>query len=108
MIEQRRVDFKKIKSIVSFKQILEHYGLFKGLKLCGEKQFKGPCPFCRTKRNISFGVNLECNCYHCFGCGLSGDILDFVARKERINLAHAAVRVAEWFEIDAEWKGPKS
>ena len=41
------------------------------------KEYKGLCPF-HAEKTPSFSVNEEKGLFHCFGCGVSGDVFDFV------------------------------
>lgn len=51
----------------------------------------GLCPF-HNEKTPSFHVNDEKEFYHCFGCGAHGDVIDFVAQNEGIELS-AAVEI---------------
>lgn len=44
-------------------------------------EFVSCCPF-HDERTPSFYFNLEKKVYHCFGCGISGNLVDFVKRVE--------------------------
>lgn len=50
----------------------------------------GLCPF-HSEKTPSFGVSASKQLYHCFGCGVGGDLIDFVMRLEGLDF-HAAVR----------------
>jgi DNA primase len=82
------LSFKEIKQRISLEQVLRHYSLFEGLKLKG-KSHRGPCPFCEAANGNPFSVSLEKNCYQCFICNASGNILDFVSRWEGVNIREA-------------------
>lgn len=41
------------------------------------------CPF-HSEKTPSFKINND-NTWHCFGCGLHGDVIDFVMRKNGLN-----------------------
>ncbi len=55
--------------------------------------FKGLCPF-HTENTPSFTVRREGNFYHCFGCGASGDIYDFLMRIEGLEFPEAVESLA--------------
>jgi DNA primase len=82
------LSFKEIKQRISLEQVLRHYNLFEGLTLKG-KSHRGPCPFCEAANGNPFSVSLEKNCYQCFTCNASGNILDFVSRWEGVNIREA-------------------
>ncbi|MEP7223038.1 MAG: CHC2 zinc finger domain-containing protein [Novosphingobium sp.] len=52
-------------------------------------EWKGCCPF-HADRSPSFTIFAGGERFHCFGCGASGDVLDFVARLHGFGLIDAA------------------
>lgn len=52
-------------------------------------EWKGCCPF-HSDRSPSFTIFADGERFHCFGCGASGDVLDYVQRLHRVPLAEAA------------------
>ncbi|MEX0868900.1 MAG: CHC2 zinc finger domain-containing protein, partial [Nitriliruptoraceae bacterium] len=57
------------------------------------RSFKGLCPF-HTEKTPSFTVTPEGNFFHCFGCGASGDIYDFLQRVEGLEFPEAVESLA--------------
>ena len=57
------------------------------------KSFKGLCPF-HTERTPSFTCTPEGNFFHCFGCGASGDIYDFLQRVEGMDFPESVETLA--------------
>jgi len=53
--------------------------------------YKGLCPF-HAEKTPSFHVNPEKGFFHCFGCGVGGDVFKFLELHEKINF-HEAVRL---------------
>lgn len=99
MSDSKSIDFQAIKSQVSILQILEHYGLMNRLTQVGEI-ITGKCPVHENNRNIAFRANTTINCWNCFNqCGCSGDIIDFVRRKERVSAQKAAHLIISWFKL---------
>ena len=94
------VDFKKIKSNVSMRDILDRYGLLEGLKQKGDELI-GLCPFHKETEG-SFRANLKKNAFHCFGCKAKGNVLDFVRLKEGDSIREAGLLIQDWFEIPSE------
>jgi len=90
------VDFKQIKSSVTFEQVLAHYGI--QLKPAKGDELLGLCPF-HEDTKPSFRVNIKKRVFHCFGCDAKGNVLDFVARKESVTIKKAGLMVSEWFGI---------
>lgn len=77
---KRWVDFQQLKQEVGFEEVLGYYGLLEDLHRRGD-ELVGYCPIHDEKRynKNSFSVNTARNIFHCFACGASGNILDFVA-----------------------------
>jgi DNA primase len=57
-------------------------------------RWTGLCPF-HDERTPSFSVNVEEKRYHCFGCGESGDAIQFVQETEGVDFVEAIERLAE-------------
>jgi len=56
--------------------------------------FKGLCPF-HQEKTPSFNVHPQKQIFHCFGCGVGGDVFKFVMLIESISFPEALKRVAE-------------
>ncbi len=54
----------------------------------------GLCPFHKEK-TPSFHVNEERGIYHCFGCGVTGDVFKFVQHVEGLSFVEAVRRLAD-------------
>src|SRR3954447_9058556 len=59
----------------------------------------GLCPF-HDERTPSFSVNAERGFYHCFGCGESGDALDFVQATEGFSFTEALEHLADRYGVE--------
>ena len=57
------------------------------------RSYFGICPFHQEKTG-SFGVSREAGLFHCFGCGVSGDVIGFLVRFHRIGFRDALDRLA--------------
>src|SRR5918999_5943484 len=88
MLKNHVLSFKDLKQRISIEQVLRHYSLFDGLRLKG-KSHRGPCPFFGGEEGSPFSVSLEKNCFQCFVCRVSGNILDVVIKLEGISLRNA-------------------
>ncbi len=73
------------------------------LKRSGAR-FKGCCPFHKEK-TPSFFVSEQTQFYHCFGCGESGDVLNFVMKYYNIGFPDAVEKLAAQYGITID-KGP--
>src|SRR5437762_13924286 len=64
------------------------------LKKAGAQNYSGLCPF-HNEKTPSFSVHDTRHFYHCFGCGLSGDVFSFVQKIENITFPEAVRTVAQ-------------
>ncbi len=61
----------------------------------------GLCPF-HAEKSPSFSVNTGRQIFKCFGCGVGGDVFEFLMRIEGLNFPEAAQRIAGEMGIDIE------
>lgn len=87
--------FENVKAAVTLRQAAEHYGLNVG------RNGMTCCPF-HKDRHPSMKLNEDY--FFCFGCGASGDVIDFTGRLFGIGLKDAAEKLAADFGISAETK----
>ena len=64
------------------------------LRKAGSTNFTGLCPFHKEK-SPSFSVHAVRQFYHCFGCGVSGDVFNFVGKIENVTFPEAVRIVAQ-------------
>ena len=63
------------------------------LRKAGATNYAGLCPFHKEK-SPSFSVHAVRQFYHCFGCGVSGDVFSFVGKIENVSFPEAVRIVA--------------
>jgi len=63
------------------------------LRNAGGGNLKGLCPF-HDEKSPSFSVSPAKGLFHCFGCGVGGDVIRFVERIENLGFTEAAERLA--------------
>jgi DNA primase len=61
----------------------------------------GLCPF-HEERTPSFSVDAQEKLYHCFGCGVGGDVIKFVEEKDGLGFAEAVELLADRYGIELE------
>src|SRR5580700_12094333 len=64
------------------------------LRKAGAQNYSGLCPFHKEK-SPSFSVHAVRQFYHCFGCGVSGDVFSFVGKIENVGFPEAVRIVAQ-------------
>jgi len=85
--------FETVKSAVTVKQAAEYYGykVNRSDMIC--------CPF-HDDRHPSMKLNKDY--FYCFGCGATGDVIDFVARLFGLSSYETAKKLAYDFGIDPD------
>ncbi|HVJ08551.1 MAG TPA: DNA primase [Acidisarcina sp.] len=74
--------------------IVRVIGEYVRLKKAGAQNYSGLCPFHKEK-SPSFSVHAVRQFYHCFGCGVSGDVFSFVGKIENVGFPEAVRIVAQ-------------
>ena len=69
----------------------------------------GLCPF-HEERTPSFSVDAQEKLYHCFGCGVGGDVIKFVEEKEGLGFSEAVELLADRYgvELEREQEDPRA
>jgi DNA primase len=84
-------DFAQIvKQQADIVKVIEQY---MRLRKAGAVNWSGLCPFHKEK-SPSFSVHAVRQFYHCFGCGVSGDVFSFVVKIENVSFPEAVRIVA--------------
>jgi DNA primase len=74
--------------------IVRIVGDYVRLKKAGAQNFSGLCPF-HNEKTPSFSVHATRQFFHCFGCGVSGDVFSFVQKVENITFPEAVRLIAQ-------------
>lgn len=72
--------------------IIEVIGNFIPLKKAGVN-YIASCPF-HTEKSGSFVVSPKKQIYHCFGCGVSGDVFKFLQEYKKLSFEESVIEVA--------------
>ncbi|MDR0597551.1 MAG: DNA primase [Treponema sp.] len=63
----------------------------------------GLCPF-HNEKTASFTVNPDMKWYHCFGCGKSGSVIDFVMEMDKLSFPEAVEQLAKRTGIEVVYE----
>src|SRR5580765_961202 len=74
--------------------IVRIIGDYVKLKKAGAQNYSGLCPF-HGEKTPSFSVHATRQFYHCFGCGVSGDVFSFIQKIENITFPESVRMVAQ-------------
>jgi len=77
--------------------IVEIASQYTTLRLRGRKHV-GLCPF-HNEKTPSFTVDAEKGLYHCFGCGVGGDVFSLIMEKENLSFPEALKHLADKYRI---------
>ncbi|OGD24507.1 MAG: DNA primase [Candidatus Aminicenantes bacterium RBG_13_63_10] len=84
----------QIRGVAALVDIASQYT---ALKKRGAK-FVGLCPF-HVEKTPSFTVDPDKQLYHCFGCGVGGDVFTLVMEKENLTFPEALKHLAQKYNI---------
>ena len=68
------------------------------LKKAGAQNYSGLCPF-HGEKTPSFSVHATRQFFHCFGCGVSGDVFTFVQKIDNVTFPEAVRLVAQKLNV---------
>jgi len=64
--------------------------------------YKGFCPFHNDKNTPSFSVSDEKGLYHCFSCGVGGNVLTFLKEYDKLDFVDSIKELSKIAGIDIE------
>jgi len=96
---------ERVRDAVDFVELV---GARTELKPAGPRRMTGLCPF-HDERTPSFGIDPVEKLYHCFGCGVGGDVFKFAMETEGLDFAAALEALAEraGLELEREAEDPR-
>lgn len=71
------------------------------LRRAGAGRLEGLCPF-HDERSPSFGIDVGQKLYHCFGCGVGGDVYKFAMETEGLDFVGALEYLADRYGVTLE------
>jgi DNA primase len=92
-----RINREIIEEVRAAANIVDVVGSYVPLRKRG-KNYLGLCPF-HGEKEPSFTVSDEKQIFHCFGCGASGSVFDFLMRSRNLSFAEAVKELANRFSI---------
>ena len=82
-----------IEEIVNSNNIVDVVSQYVTLKRSG-RNFLGLCPFHKEK-TPSFSVSPDKQIFHCFGCGVGGNVVHFISKIENLNFKDSLEMLAD-------------
>lgn len=77
------------------------------LKVSGSGTYMGLCPF-HDEKSPSFSVRPALGVWHCFGCGLGGDVFNYVERTENVEFGDAVEILADKYHIQLHYDSSRT
>tara|TARA_R110002020_G_scaffold224198_7_gene433681 strand:+ start:779 stop:1651 length:873 start_codon:yes stop_codon:yes gene_type:complete len=98
LIPQHEID--RISQGADIVSIVESYGV-KLRRMSG--QYRGGCPFHGGgAKSTSFSVDPKSNLYHCFNCGASGSVINFIMEIGSVSFVEAVESIESNIRYDAD------
>jgi DNA primase len=95
-----QISESKIGEVRERTDIVELISQYVSLKRSGANHM-GLCPF-HSEKSPSFSVNAARQFFHCFGCGVGGDVFSFLMKIEGLTFPDAVRRLAAQHGVDLE------
>jgi DNA primase len=95
-----RISSDSINAVRDAADMVTEVGRYTDLRRAGG-QMMGLCPF-HDESSPSFSVQPQDKLYHCFGCGVGGDIFEFVMEKEGLGFSEAVEALADRYGVELE------
>ena len=83
-------DIEEVRNRANLAEVVSQYVQ---LKPAGGRRLKGLCPF-HQEKTPSFVVDQDRQLYHCFGCGVGGDVYSFLMDIEKLSFTEAVEQLA--------------
>jgi DNA primase len=87
-----------IAQVIERNDIVELIASYYPLKRAGQN-FKTNCPF-HNEKTPSFVVNPSKQIFHCFGCGVGGNVVSFIMKQERCEFPEAIRFLAQRVNVE--------
>lgn len=85
--------------------LVEHVRGYVELTPAGLKRYRGLCPF-HSEQTPSFTIFEETGRFYCFGCGATGDVIDFYRLIHRVSFRDACHQLSGGHAGRIRWTRP--
>lgn len=92
------IDDASVERVRRAADIVAVVGEYVQLKRRGQN-YVGLCPF-HEEKTPSFNVHATRQFYHCFGCGVGGDVFSFVMEQEKMDFLETIRHLARKFNVE--------
>ncbi|HBG61517.1 MAG: DNA primase [Omnitrophica WOR_2 bacterium GWF2_38_59] len=89
-----------VSQVIDRSDIVEIISSYIPLKRAG-RNFKAACPF-HNEKTPSFVVNPDKQIFHCFGCGVGGNVVSFVMKQDNMDFPEAIRVLAQKVNVVIE------
>ena len=96
----REEDIAKVRETARIDDVI---GAYVTLRSAGGGNLKGLCPF-HDEKSPSFNVTPGRGMYHCFGCGVGGDVIKFVMEMDGTAFTETVERLAEKVGVELRYE----
>lgn len=97
-----RIKDSSVEEVKQRAEIVDVVSLRTSLRRVGDR-YTGRCPF-HDEKTPSFSVSASKGFYHCFGCGVGGDVVKFVRESEGLDFTGAIEWLADRYRIQLEYE----
>ncbi|NPA03870.1 MAG: DNA primase [Epsilonproteobacteria bacterium] len=99
------IDKNSIEQLKNIADIVDVIGNYLELKRAGSN-YKALCPF-HDEKTPSFVVNPAKQIFHCFGCGVGGDVIKFIMEYEKLSYPEAIEKLASFYNFSLKYTKEK-
>ena len=98
-----RIKDEDIERVRQAASIVDIVGAVVQLRNAGGGNLKGLCPF-HDEKSPSFQVTPSRGLWHCFGCGMGGDVISFVQQIDHLSFAEAVELLAGRANVELRYE----
>lgn len=98
-----RIAQRSIDAVLERSDLVDLVSAYTQLRRSGGDSYMGRCPF-HDERTPSFSVNNAKGLYHCFGCGVGGNVIGFVREKQGLDFVETIELLADRYRVDLEYE----